>query len=68
MEGVMNMYNAGMPHQKRRPGQENDPLYPKNDKLLRGLMLSKMERDAIISFMEAISGASWKERSPELPQ
>ncbi|NQX41122.1 cytochrome c peroxidase [Pedobacter steynii] len=68
MDGVMNMYNAGMPHQKRRPGQENDPLYPKNDKLLRGLMMSKMERDAVISFMEAISGASWKERSPELPK
>ncbi|MNY76078.1 hypothetical protein D3C86_2155410 [compost metagenome] len=64
----MNMYNVGMPNQKRRPGQENDPLYPKNDKLLRGLMLSKMEKDAVISFMEAISRESWKERSPELPK
>lgn len=68
MDGVMNMYNAGMPNQKRKPEQENDPLYPKNDKLLRGLMLSKMEKDAVISFMEAITLSPWKERAPELPK
>lgn len=68
MEGVMNMYNVGMPNPKPRPGQENDPLFPKNDKLLRGLMLSNMEKKALIAFMEAITVSPWKERAPELPK
>lgn len=68
MDGVMNMYNVGMPNQKKRPGQENDPLYPKNDKLLRNLGLSKAEKDAVIAFMESLSMSPWKERAPELPK
>ena len=68
MDGIMNMYNVGMPVQKVRPEQENDPLLPKNDKLLRGLRLSKGERDAVISFLHAITTAPWKDRPPVLPQ
>ncbi|TDQ11626.1 cytochrome-c peroxidase [Pedobacter metabolipauper] len=68
MDGIMNMYNVGMPNQKRKPEQENDPLYPTNDKLLRGLMMSKMERDAVVAFLGAISTQPWKDRAPELPQ
>jgi len=68
MDGIMNMYNVGMPVQKVRPEQEKDPLLPKNDKLLRGLRLSKAERDAVISFLHAISTAPWKDRAPMLPQ
>ncbi|WP_410221563.1 cytochrome-c peroxidase [Pedobacter sp.] len=68
MEGVMNMYNVGMPVQNVKPEQVNDPLLPKNDKLLRGLKLSKAERDAVISFLYAISTTPWKDRQPELPK
>lgn len=68
MDGVMNMYNVGMPVQKVRPEQVNDPLLPKNDKLLKGLMLSKAEKDAVIAFMGSISVIPWKERAPELPK
>ncbi|MES2826651.1 MAG: cytochrome c peroxidase [Bacteroidota bacterium] len=68
MDGVMNMYNVGMPNQKRKPEEANDPLYPANDKLLRGLMLSNNEKAAVISFLDAISTEPWKDRAPELPQ
>jgi cytochrome c peroxidase len=68
IDGVMNMYNVGMPNQKRKPDQINDPLYPTNDKLLRGLMLSSDEKAAVISFLEAITTEPWKDRAPELPQ
>jgi len=68
MEGVMNMYNAGMPDQKRKPEQINDPLFPVKDKLLKGLMLTKAERTAVISFLQAISTEPWKDRAPEMPK
>lgn len=68
INGVMNMYNVGMPVQRIRPEQENDPLLPKNDKLLRGLALSKAERDAVVSFLHAITTIPWKVRQPELPK
>ncbi|MES2652359.1 MAG: cytochrome c peroxidase [Bacteroidota bacterium] len=68
MDGIMNMYNVGMPVQKVRPEQENDPLLPKNDKLLRGLMLSKAEKDAVVAFLQSITTLPWKDRQPVLPK
>lgn len=68
MDGVMNMYNAGMPVQKVKPEQEKDPLLPKNDKLLQGLKLSKGERDAVVAFLQSITTLPWKDRPPVLPQ
>jgi cytochrome c peroxidase len=35
--GVLNFYNAGLPHAQRKAGQENDPL-------LQSLHLSQPER------------------------
>lgn len=68
MDGVLNMYNAGMPVQKVRPEQINDPLLPKNDKLLKPLALTKAEKDAIVAFLHSISAAPWKDRQPILPK
>ncbi len=68
MDGIMNMYNVGMPVQRVKPEQEKDPLLPKNDKLLRGLRLSKGEREAVIAFLNAITTAPWKDRPPVLPK
>lgn len=68
INGVMNMYNMGMPEQIVKPEQVNDPLLPKNDKLLKGLRLSKGERDAVVSFLYAISTIPWKDRAPALPK
>ena len=68
MDGVMNMYNVGMPVQRVRAEQVNDPLLPKNDKLLKGLMLSKAEKDAVVSFLEALSSPTILVRVEKLPQ
>jgi cytochrome c peroxidase len=68
MDGIMNMYNVGMPVQRVRPEQVGDPLLPKNDKLLKGLMLSKAEKDAVVAFLHSISTLPWKDRAPELPK
>lgn len=65
MQGVLNMYNAGMPRPKRKEGQENDPLFPKTDPLLKKLDLSKTEMNAIIAFLESLSSATWRDRAPE---
>ncbi|MCZ4245672.1 cytochrome-c peroxidase [Pedobacter punctiformis] len=68
MDGVMNMYNVGMPVQRVKPEQENDPLLPKNDKLLKGLKLSGAEKDAVVAFLEALSSPTVLTRVEELPK
>lgn len=68
MDGVMNMYNIGMPIQRVKPEQVNDPLLPKNDKLLKGLMLSNAEKDAVVSFLDALTAPSILIRVEKLPQ
>lgn len=64
----MNMYNIGMPIQRVKPEQVNDPLLPKNDKLLKGLMMSKAEKDAVVSFLDALTAPSILIRVEKLPQ
>lgn len=68
MEGVMNMYNMGMPEQRVKPEQENDPLLPKNDRLLRGIRLSNAERAAVISFLHSLSSVPVLIHVDELPK
>lgn len=68
MDGVLNMYNAGMPVQKVRQEQINDPLLPKNDKFLKPLALTKAEKDASVAFLPSISAGPWKDRQPILPK
>lgn len=68
IDGVMNMYNVGMPVQIVKPEQVNNPMLPKNDKLLKGLMLSKAEKDAVVSFLEALSSSPILTRVEELPK
>lgn len=68
MDGILNMYNMGMPFQAPKPGQENDPMFPRNDKLLRGIRLSNSEKAALISFLEALSSPSYLIREVELPK
>jgi cytochrome c peroxidase len=64
----MNLYNEGMPTPTVKPGQENDPLLPKNDRLLRGLMLSRSEKEAIVAFLHAITTLPLKHEIPVLPK
>ncbi|SDJ40581.1 cytochrome-c peroxidase [Chryseobacterium jejuense] len=68
LEGVVNMYNSGM--HMIDPSAETklkDPLYPVTDPLLKPLKLTKEEKQALISFLEALSGTKYKMRRPEFP-
>ncbi|MBE9585043.1 cytochrome-c peroxidase [Mucilaginibacter sp. JRF] len=67
MEGVMNMYNAGMPQPKAKGEQVNDPLFPKTDPLLKPLGLTKEERLAIIAFLQSITTEPWRIKAPVMP-
>ncbi|HJV20167.1 MAG TPA: cytochrome c peroxidase [Sediminibacterium sp.] len=68
MDGVLNMYNAGMPQPKPKPEQVKDSLFPQTDPLLRKLNLTKEERQDIIAFLNAITAQPWKVRIPVLPK
>jgi cytochrome c peroxidase len=68
IEGVMNMYNNGMPQPQPRPDELNDPLFPKTDVHIKRLNLSKGERDAVIAFLAAITTEPWRITTPKLPE
>jgi len=68
IDGVLNMYNVGMPVQRVLADQVNDPLLPKNDPLLKALKLTVAEKDAVISFLEALSSVPVLTRVEQLPQ
>lgn len=68
MDSLMVLYNMGMPEHTVLPGQEKDPLLPKNDKLLRGIMLNIRERKALIAFLEALSSPPLLMKVERLPQ
>lgn len=68
LEGVVNMYNSGM--HMNDPSEEKkkqDPLYPSTDSLLKPLQLTKEEKKALVSFLEALSGTKYKMRRPQFP-
>lgn len=67
MDGILNMYNAGMARPKPRPGLENDPNFPVTSDLLIQLQLTQEEKDDIIAFLEAISAPSFRMQRPSIP-
>ena len=67
IEGIMNMYSAGMPQPRRKPGEENDPLFPKTDPLIQKLSLTKEEKADLIAFLESITSIAYKMKMPALP-
>lgn len=62
--GVINMYNAGMPTEKRDP---NNPLSPKKSEMLVKLDLSESEIDDLENFLKTLHSLNYKMRMPELP-
>jgi len=65
IRGVLNMYNIGMPNQKRKPEQKDDPLFPVNSPLLHRLDLNEEELQALEAFMGSISSVIYREPAPE---
>lgn len=68
MDSLMVLYNMGMPEHVVLAHQKDDPLLPKNDKLVRGIMLNIRERKAIIAFLEALSSPPVVVKVAQLPQ
>lgn len=67
LDGVLNMYNAGMPTVRPRPGQENDPLFPKKSRLLQPLGLNQQDLADLKAFLESLTEVRHRIRPPELP-
>ena len=67
LKGLINAYNAGMPTLRRKPGQENDPLFPTKDPLLKRLDLGPQERSDLQAFLESLNEPPRRIRPPALP-
>jgi cytochrome c peroxidase len=67
LEGVINMYNAGMPSLRRTPEQAADPLFPTKSPLLRPLELGESERADLLAFLESLTERKRRFPIPELP-
>lgn len=68
LEGVVNMYNGGMPQPRRRDHQKNDSLFPTTSPILKKLDLSDYEKKALIAFMESLESRKKREVPPVLPE
>ncbi|WP_437920359.1 cytochrome-c peroxidase [Sphingobacterium sp. LRF_L2] len=67
LRGLLNTYNRGMPRPKRKPSQENDPLFPETSIHLKPLDLTPKEIDALLAFLESISTLPYPVNRPVLP-
>ena len=55
LDGIMNMYNVGMPRPRRKEHQLNDSLFPTTSHLLKPLDLTEDEKKAVESFLHTLS-------------
>ncbi len=68
IDGVINMYNSGMHMLDEKNKDKSDTLYPKTDVLMQPLGLTVEEKQALVSFLNAITATQYKMRRPELPK
>lgn len=68
MDSLMTLYNMGMMAPSFTMAQMEDPLFPQNDRLLRGIMLSRKEINSLISFLDALSAKPIAIQTPTLPK
>lgn len=67
LEGIVNLYNAGMPQPKRKAHQVNDSLFPATSNLLQPLNLTNKEKYALVAFLKTLESRNKRETPPELP-
>ena len=67
LDGVINMYDAGMATLRRKPHEQDDPLFPTKSHLLRPLGLTKQDKADLIAFLESLEEPFRRIRPPELP-
>lgn len=68
LRGILNLYNAGMPNLKPKPGQEDDPMFPITSEHLKKLELNESELQALEAFLLTLSSTIIKETEPNLPK
>lgn len=54
LDGILNMYNAGMPTITPNAEQQKDPLFPKKSPLLQPLQLNSDELFALKAFLQSL--------------
>jgi len=67
IDGILNMYDAGMVTLKRKPAQENDPLFPTKSPLLRELGLTAQDKADLKAFLQSLTERRRRVRPPEMP-
>ena len=68
LEGVVNMYNSGMPQKPKTEEQKNDPMFPQTDPLLQPLHLTPQEKQQLVAFLNTLTGVPFRMRRPEIPR
>lgn len=68
LEGVINIYNSGMPQPAKTAEQKNDPLFPKTDRLIQKLNLTPVEKKQLVAFLNTLTGVPYRMRRPQLPE
>jgi cytochrome c peroxidase len=66
LDGVLNMYNAGMATLKPKPEQENDPLFPVKSPHLKSLGLNKRDLADLKEFLLTLTEPKLRVRPPAL--
>lgn len=65
LNGLMNLYNAGMPDER---APEGDPLAPRKSLLLKRLMLTPQEKSDVMEFLrDALQEPRLRVRAPKIP-
>lgn len=67
LDGVLNMYNAGMPRISRREDQKDDPLFPVKSPLLQPLELEPSEKADLKAFLLSLTERKRRIKPPRLP-
>ncbi|WP_437206873.1 cytochrome-c peroxidase [Planctomicrobium sp. SH664] len=67
LDGVLRMYNMGMPTLTPKVEQQDDPLFPKKSPLLKPLGLNAQDLEDLEAFLAALSEPRSRIRPPRLP-
>lgn len=67
LDGVINMYSAGMADPQPKGAQVEDPLFPKRSPLLQKLALTPEEKADLKAFLSALTERKRRVGPPDLP-
>lgn len=66
LDGVLRMYNAGMPTLQRKDGQGDDPNFPTKSPFLKSLGLNKQDLADLEAFLRALDEPLLRVRPPKI--